>query len=211
MAHSGQRKPAESPAQTSDTRSVGTDQIAENWSANAPNGALQGSGKLLMMASSSMSAVRRQCLLDLLGLIEDHVSDGVGSIRWLGCLPCRWPRPSVASSFAAIAQWARNAGSEVLGSLRADRGPAEESTFRRVLAKVDPDRLDTLLWLWLWTRTTRLLDIALGRDGRRVAPGTPVPVLTQRERPAAKESASPVRRRRLPGACRRSPDLAARS
>jgi hypothetical protein len=74
-----------------------------------------------------------------------------------------------ASSFAAIAQWARNAGGDVLATLRADRGPAEESTFRRVLAKVDPDRLDTLLGLWLWTRTTRIADrLVIAIDGKTV-------------------------------------------
>ena len=40
-------------------------------------------------------------------------------------------------SFAAIAQWAADAGPEALAALgAADRGPAEESTFRRAFALV---------------------------------------------------------------------------
>jgi hypothetical protein len=39
-------------------------------------------------------------------------------------------------SFAAIGQWAADAGPEVLAVLGAARGPAEESTFRRAFALV---------------------------------------------------------------------------
>ena len=41
-------------------------------------------------------------------------------------------------SFAAIGQWAADAGPEVLAGLGAVRGPAEESTFRRAFALVRP-------------------------------------------------------------------------
>jgi predicted transposase YbfD/YdcC len=123
-----------------------------------------------LMAFSSMSAVRRQCLLDLLGLIEDPRQRRGRHHSLVGLLAVSVAAAvGGASSFAAIAQWARNAGSEVLGKLRAERGPAEESTFRRVLAKIDADRFDTLLGLWLWTRTTRVLDrLVIAIDGKTV-------------------------------------------
>src|SRR4249920_3127773 len=41
-------------------------------------------------------------------------------------------------SFAAIGQWAADAGPEVLAGLGAARGPAEESTFRRAFALISP-------------------------------------------------------------------------
>jgi hypothetical protein len=45
-------------------------------------------------------------------------------------------------SFAAIGQWAADAGPDVLAGLGAARGPAEESIFRRAFAMVSADRLD---------------------------------------------------------------------
>jgi predicted transposase YbfD/YdcC len=64
-------------------------------------------------------------------------------------------------SFAAIGQWAADAGPEVLAVLGAVRGPAEESTFRRAFALVNADVLDQVLGAWLWTRAARA-------DGRLV-------------------------------------------
>ena len=55
-------------------------------------------------------------------------------------------------SFAAIGQWAADAGVEVLAALGAARGPAEESTFRRAFALVSADKLDQVLGAWLHTR-----------------------------------------------------------
>jgi DDE_Tnp_1-associated len=54
-------------------------------------------------------------------------------------------------SFAAIGQWAADAGPEVLAVLGAARGPAEESTFRRAFALVSADVLDRVLGAWPWT------------------------------------------------------------
>ena len=42
-------------------------------------------------------------------------------------------------SFAAIGQWAADAGADVLAGLGAVRGPAEESTFRRAFALISAD------------------------------------------------------------------------
>jgi hypothetical protein len=52
-------------------------------------------------------------------------------------------------SFAAVGQWAADAGTDVLAALGADRGPAEESTFRRAFALVSADVLDRVLGAWL--------------------------------------------------------------
>jgi predicted transposase YbfD/YdcC len=68
-------------------------------------------------------------------------------------------------SFAAIGQWAADAGADVLAVLGAARGPAEESTFRRAFARVSPDVLDRVLGAWLWTRAVQAggrLVIAVG-------------------------------------------------
>ena len=76
---------------------------------------------------------------------------------------------SGSRSFAAIGQWAADVGPEVLAGLGADRGPAEESTFRRAFALVSPDLLDRVLGAWLHTRAVRAggwLVIAI--DGKAV-------------------------------------------
>ena len=57
-----------------------------------------------------------------------------------------------ARSFAAIGQWAADAGPEVLAGLGAARGPADESTFRRAFGLVSPDVLDRVLGAWMHTR-----------------------------------------------------------
>ena len=72
-------------------------------------------------------------------------------------------------SFAAIGQWAADAGPEVLAVLGAAGGPAEESTFRRAFALIGPDVLDRALGAWLRTRAARAggrLVIAI--DGKTV-------------------------------------------
>ena len=58
-------------------------------------------------------------------------------------------------SFAAVGQWAADAGPDVLDALGADRGPADESTYRRAFALVSADILDRVLGAWLWTRAVR--------------------------------------------------------
>ena len=72
-------------------------------------------------------------------------------------------------SFAAIGQWAADAGPEALAVLGAVRGPAEESTFRRAFALVSADVLDRVPDAWLWTRAVQAggrLVIAI--DGKTV-------------------------------------------
>jgi predicted transposase YbfD/YdcC len=72
-------------------------------------------------------------------------------------------------SFAAIGQWAADAGPEVLAGLGAARGPAEESTFRRAFALVSPDVLDRLLGAWLHTRAAQVSGrLVIAVDGKAV-------------------------------------------
>ena len=72
-------------------------------------------------------------------------------------------------SFAAIGQWAADAGPEVLAVLGAVRGPAEESTFRRAFALVSADVLDRVLGAWLHTRAMRASGrLVIAIDGKTV-------------------------------------------
>ncbi|MBO0879992.1 MAG: ISAs1 family transposase [Mycobacterium sp.] len=72
-------------------------------------------------------------------------------------------------SFAAIGQWASDAGSDVLAGLGAVRGPAEESTFRRAFAAIAPDKLDQILGAWLWTRSAQVNGrLVIAIDGKTV-------------------------------------------
>ena len=68
-------------------------------------------------------------------------------------------------SFAAIGQWAADAGPEVLAAL----GAAEESTFRRAFALVSADVLDRVLGAWLHTRAVRASGrLVIAIDGKAV-------------------------------------------
>jgi hypothetical protein len=72
-------------------------------------------------------------------------------------------------SFAAIGQWAADAGPEVLAVLGATRGPAEEPTFRRAFALVSPDALDRVLGAWLLTRAVHTGGrLVIAVDGKTV-------------------------------------------
>src|SRR6185437_3611267 len=72
-------------------------------------------------------------------------------------------------SFAAIGQWAADAGPDVVAMLGAVRGPAEESTFRRAFALVSGDVLDRVLGAWLWTRAGRSSGrLVIAVDGKTV-------------------------------------------
>ena len=65
-----------------------------------------------------------------------------------------------ARSFAAIGQWA-TARADLAGRGQPWGRAPDESTFRRVFARVDADALAAAIGAWLWTRTTVL-------EGRRV-------------------------------------------
>ena len=122
------------------------------------------------MTSSSMTAARSQYLLDLLAQVPDPRKRR-GRRHALAALLAVGIAAVIAGSrsFAAIGQWAADAGPEVLAALGAARGPAEESTFRRTFALVSPDVLDRVLGAWLHTRAMQAggrLVIAI--DGKTV-------------------------------------------
>src|SRR6266700_739820 len=122
------------------------------------------------MPSSPVPAARCHYLLDLLAQVPDprkrrgrrHALAGLLAVGIAAVI-------AGSRSFAAIGQWAADAGEDVLAVLGADRGPAEESTFRRAFAMISPGVLDRVLGAWLWTRAVRAggrLVIAI--DGKTV-------------------------------------------
>jgi predicted transposase YbfD/YdcC len=133
----------------------------------------------LMTSSSMPDAARSRYLLDLLSQVPDPRKKRGRRHALAGLLAAGIAAVIAGSrSFAAIGQWAADAGPDVLAALGADRGPANESTYRRAFALVSADTLDRVLGAWLHTRAVRAggrLVIAIdgkavrgakGRDGR---------------------------------------------
>ena len=91
-------------------------------------------------------------------------------MRWRGLLAAGIAAVIAGSkSFAAIGQWAGDAGPDVLAALGAERGPAEESTYRRAFALVSADVLDRVLGAWLWTRAVQAGErLIIAIDGKTV-------------------------------------------
>src|SRR5271166_1512837 len=122
------------------------------------------------MTSSPIPAARSQYLLVLLSQVPDPRKRRGRRHALAGLLAVGIAAVVAGSrSFAAIGQWAADAGPEVLAVLGAARGAAEESTFRRAFALVSPDVLDRVLGAWLWTRAVQAggrLVIAI--DGKTV-------------------------------------------
>jgi predicted transposase YbfD/YdcC len=123
-----------------------------------------------MTSSSTPDAARTRYLLDLLAQLPDP-RERRGRRHALAGLPAVGIAAVIAGSksFAAIGQWASDAGPDVLAALGADRGPADESTYRRVFALVSADILDRVPGAWLYTRAVRAggrLVIAI--DGKTV-------------------------------------------
>jgi predicted transposase YbfD/YdcC len=58
-----------------------------------------------------------------------------------------------ARGFTAIGEWARDAGSTALERLGLERGEVDESTFRRLFARLDADGLDAVLGAWAVARS----------------------------------------------------------
>ena len=108
------------------------------------------------MTSSPIPAARSQYLLDLLAQVPDPRQKRGRRHPLAGLLAVGIGTVIAGSkSFAAIGQWAADAGPDVLAVLGAVRGAAEESTFRRAFALVSPDVLDRVPGAWLWTRAVR--------------------------------------------------------
>src|SRR5881394_4043238 len=122
------------------------------------------------MTSSPIPAARSQYLLDLLAQVPDPRKKRGRRHALAGLLAVGIAAVIAGSrSFAAIGQWAGDAGPDVLAVPGADRGPAEESTYRRAFALVSADMLDRVPGAWLWTRAVRAggrLVIAI--DGKTV-------------------------------------------
>jgi len=122
------------------------------------------------MTSSPIPAARSQYLPGLLTQIPDprrrrgrrHPLAGLLAVGIAAVI-------AGSKSFAAIGQWAADAGPEVLAALGAARGAAEESTFRRAFALVSPDKLDQVLGSWLWTRAVQVKGrLVIAIDGKAV-------------------------------------------
>jgi predicted transposase YbfD/YdcC len=122
------------------------------------------------MTSLPIPAARSQYLLDLLAQVPDprkrrgrrHALAGLLAVGIAAVI-------AGSRSFAAIGQWATDAGPEVLAVLGAARGPAEESTFRRAFALVSADALDRVLGAWLHTRAVQAGGrLVIAVDGKTV-------------------------------------------
>ena len=122
------------------------------------------------MTSSPISAARSQYLLDLLAQIPDPRRRRERRHPLAGLLAVGIAAVIAGSrSFAAIGQWAADAGPDVLAGLGAMRGAAEESTFRRAFALLDPARLDQALGAWLYTRAVQVSGrLVIAIDGKAV-------------------------------------------
>ncbi|WP_246353307.1 ISAs1 family transposase [Streptomyces fulvorobeus] len=141
------------------------------------------------MPSSRISAPVRtsvpdhELLVELLGRIPDPrrrrgVRHPVGAL--LAVAVCAVI--SGARGFTAIGEWARDAGAVALTRLGLERESVDESTLRRLFARLDADRLDLVLGAWAATRTA----LVAGRrviaiDGKTVrgarGGGSPAPHL----------------------------------
>jgi predicted transposase YbfD/YdcC len=117
-----------------------------------------------------MPPARGQYLLDLLAQVPDPRKKRGRRHPLAGLLAVGIAAVVAGSrSFAAIGQWAADAGTDVLAGLGAARGAAEESTFRRAFAMIDPDRLDQALGAWLWTRSVQVSGrLVIAIDGKAV-------------------------------------------
>jgi predicted transposase YbfD/YdcC len=122
------------------------------------------------MTSSFIPAARSQYLLDLLAQVPDPRKKRGRRHPLAGLLAVGIAAVTAGSkSFAAIGQWAADAGPVVLAGLGAARGPAEESTFRRAFALVSADRLDQALGAWLHTRAVQVGGrLVIAVDGKAV-------------------------------------------
>jgi predicted transposase YbfD/YdcC len=143
---------------------------AKRWKFSTLTIACHEDTRPLMSSSSMPDAARTRYLLDLLSQVPDprkrrgrrHALAGLLAVGIAAVI-------AGSRSFAAIGQWAADAGPDVLAALGAARGPAEESTYRRAFALVSADVLDRVLGAWLWTRAAQAggrLVIAI--DGKTV-------------------------------------------
>jgi predicted transposase YbfD/YdcC len=122
------------------------------------------------MTSSLIPAARCQYLLHLLAQVPDPRKRRGRRHPLAGLLATGIAAVIAGSrSFTATGQWAADAGPEALAALGAERGPAEESTYRRAFALLSADALDRVLGAWLWTRAVRAGGrLVIAVDGKTV-------------------------------------------
>ncbi len=100
-------------------------------------------------------------LLDLLATVPDPRDPRGVRYRLSGMLAVAVTAVLAgARSFTAIGEWAADLSSQQLSGLGLGCAP-EESTLRKLFARLGADALDRVLGAWLWTRTRVV-------DGRRV-------------------------------------------
>lgn len=75
--------------------------------------------------------------------------------RWAGVLALAvTAKLAGCRSFTAIGQWASETAAATLALFGLDNGSApDESTLRKLFARLDADALDRALGVWMWTRT----------------------------------------------------------
>ena len=143
---------------------------AERWEVLTPAITCHEDARPLMTSSPITDGARIRYLLDLLSQVPDQRKKR-GRRHSLASLLAVGIAAVIAGSrsFAAIGQWAADAGPEALAALGADRGPAEESTYRRAFAQVSADILDQVLGTWLWTRARQAGGrLVIAVDGKAV-------------------------------------------
>ena len=129
---------------------------AERWEFSTLTIACHEDARPPMTSSPMTDAARTRYLLDLLSQVPDQRKKRGRRHPLAGLLAIGIAAVTAGSrSFTAIGQWAADAGPDVLAALGADRGPADESTYRRAFAQVSADILDCVLGAWLWTRAAR--------------------------------------------------------
>jgi predicted transposase YbfD/YdcC len=143
---------------------------AERWKfLRSPSSAPRDS-RPLMTSSPIPGAARTRYLLDLLSQVPDPRKRRGRRHPLAGLLAVGIAAVIAGSrSFAAVGQWAADAGPDVLDVLGAVRGPADESTYRRAFALVSADVLDRVLGAWLYTRAVRAGGrLVIAVDGKAV-------------------------------------------
>ncbi|WP_245880420.1 transposase family protein [Streptomyces zhaozhouensis] len=95
----------------------------------------------------------REYLVELLGQVPDprkrrgirHPVGGLIAVAVCAVL-------AGARGFTAVGEWAQDASVASLARLGLARGPVDESTLRRLFARLDADLLDAVLGAWAVTR-----------------------------------------------------------
>lgn len=106
-------------------------------------------------SSADATPTRRQRLLSVLQAVPDPRDPRGVRYPMAGLLALAVTATLAGCrSFAAIGQWAAEVTAEKLVSFGlTGRGVPDESTLRKLFARVDADVLDKALGVWMWTRT----------------------------------------------------------